>query len=160
MLLFRSGQKGCLKHAETMCIDLNKSEKRTVIGKDNKLYSFRFFSNDSKEYYFASISEELAEEKDVIAQILYGGSDNYSDIEPSFIKDCLLNLNDLSKTNSQKGIVKKELLNQIYTRNFKFDDDYLSDILCDCNEGKLNLERIDIYAKELAEQVNNFEAYI
>ncbi len=160
MLLFRSGQKGCLKHAETMCIDLNASEKRTVLGKDNKLYSFRFFSNDSKEYYFASIPEELAKEEDVIAQILYGGSDNYTDIEPTFIKECLLKLNDSSKTSTQKGIIKKELLNQIYTRNFKFDDDYLSDILCDCKEGKLNLERIDIYAKELAEQVNDFESYI
>lgn len=160
MLLFRSGQKGCLKHAETMCIDLNKSEKRTVLGKDNKLYSFRFFSNDAKEYYFASISEELAEEEDVIAQILYGSSDDYTNIEPSFIKECLLKLNNSSKTSTQKDTIKKELLNQIYTRNFKFDDDYLSDILYDCKEGKLNLERIDIYAKELAEQVNDFESYI
>ena len=132
-LLLTSNTLGCIK-----------------IAKENGV-NFRIFQKKKKSVIFASISESIANKEHIINEIINGKYSDYKNIDPSFIKNCLLTINDITKTDKERNKAKENLYNQALSRNHHFDDDNLSDLISYCEEGELSIDNLDEIVEELLE---------
>lgn len=158
-LLLTSNTLGCIKIAKENGVNFDKDYKRAVRGKDGLMYSFRFFQNKNKSVVFASISESIANKEDIINEIINGKYSDYKNINPSFIKNCLLTINDITKTDKERNKAKENLYNQALSRNHHFDDDTLSDLISYCEEGELSIDNLDEIVEELADDIDDYQKW-
>ena len=115
-LLLTSNTLGCIKIAKENGVNFDIDYKRAVRRKDGLMYSFRFFQNKDKNVIFASISESIANKEDIINEIINGKYSDYKNINPSFIKNCLLTINDITKTDKERNKAKENLYNPLLSQ--------------------------------------------
>lgn len=106
-----------------------------------------------------SISESIVNKEDIINEIINGKYSDYKNIDPSFIKNCLLTINDITKTDKERNKAKENLYNQALSRNHHFDNDNLSDLISYCEEGELSIDNLDEIVEELADDIDDYQKW-
>lgn len=151
---------------------INKNEMKTAAFFDlnGKKINFRYSLNKKTDSIYVTLLLDNIKDENMLSHYnnmierLYNGNElePFEEITEDWILERLLKLNDLSISYKEREKIKSEIYEEFSTRNDRWDDDNLSDLLSYADVGKLlkYVSDINETCKYLSEEINEYDKWM